>query len=66
VDKVDNDVTQKLWPPDSVLFMMRMTRQEWNLWLGCLINKDEVLLNAVAKGVAQRRQDDLARVKRQV
>ncbi len=57
MDKTDNDITQKLWPPDSVLLMIHITRQEWNLIAECLINKDEALLNVVAKAVTQRRMD---------
>ncbi len=58
MDKIDNDITQRLWPPDSVLLMMHITRQEWNLIAECLINKDEALLNVVAKAVTQRRMDE--------
>lgn len=65
MDKVDSDVTQKPWPPDSVLLMMRITRQEWDLIAESLINKDEMLLSAVAQSITQRRQDELARVKRE-
>ena len=65
MDKIDNDITQRFWPPDSVLLMMRMTRQEWNLVAECLINKDEKLLNAVTKSITQRRQDELAQAKRE-
>ena len=60
MDKVDNDITQKPWPPDEVLNMIGMTKKEWNLIAECLINKDEMLLGAVAQGIVQRRQNEPA------
>ncbi len=57
MDKVDNIETQKPWPPDAVLVMMRMTRQEWNVMAWSIEHKDSPLLEAVAKAVTQRRMD---------
>ncbi len=65
MDKVDSTETQKPWPPDAMLVMMRMTRQEWNVMAWSIGHKDSPLLEAVAKVITQRRMgrrtDDLTK-----
>ena len=70
MDKADNDITQRPWPPDSVLSMVGMTRLEWNfmaegLAQGSERSRDLLLIEAVAQSIVQRRQDGLARVERE-
>ena len=81
MDKVDSTVTQEIWPPDSVLSMIGMTREEWNRMAEIIERKHipwDWLIESAAKKIARRRQgelvqlqqearrlDDLARVKRE-
>ena len=68
MDKVDNDITQKPWPPDSVLLMVGMTREEWNQMAEAITRENlpwNWLVESAAKRIIRRRQDDLARVERE-
>ena len=68
MDKVDNDVTQRPWPPDSVLLMVGMTRQEWGQ-MSEAIERENIpwdwLIESAAKRIIRRKQDELARVERE-
>jgi len=64
VDKVDSTITQEPWPPDSVLLMVGMTREEWNQMAEVIERKNlpwDWLIESAAKRIARRRQDELAK-----
>jgi hypothetical protein len=64
VDKVDKHP----WPPDELLVAVGMNRREWDemaRFMGPGTIPVDWLIESAAKKIARRRQDDLARVKRE-
>ena len=65
MDKIDNTVTQRPWPPEAVLALVGMTREEWDQMSEAIERENlpwDWLIESAAKRIAKRRMDELARV----